>query len=58
MKHGTIRNVVLASYPGAGKTSLTEAFAFSTGIIPTMGSVLQAVRSGILNQKKYIDITH
>ena len=40
MKHGTIRNVVLASYPGAGKTSLTEAFAFSTGIIPTMGSVL------------------
>ncbi len=41
MKHGTIRNVVLASYPGAGKTSLTEAFAFSTGIIPTMGSVLQ-----------------
>ena len=41
MKHGTIRNVVLASYPGAGKTSLTEALAFSTGIIPTMGSVLQ-----------------
>jgi elongation factor G len=44
MKNGTprtIRNVVLASYPGAGKTSLTEAFAFSTGIIPTMGSVLQ-----------------
>ena len=41
MKHGTIRNVVLASYPGAGKTSLTEAIAFSTGIIPTMGHVLQ-----------------
>ncbi len=44
MKNGTprtIRNVVLASYPGAGKTSLTEALAFSTGIIPTMGSVLQ-----------------
>ena len=41
MKHGTIRNVVLASYPGAGKTSLAEALAFSTGIIPTMGSVLQ-----------------
>ena len=37
----TIRNVVLASYPGAGKTSLTEALAFSTGIIPSMGSVLQ-----------------
>jgi elongation factor G len=44
MKSGTprtIRNVVLASYPGAGKTSLTEALAFSTGIIPSMGSVLQ-----------------
>ena len=41
MKNGTIRNVVLASYPGAGKTSLTEALAFSTGLIPTMGHVLQ-----------------
>ena len=44
MKDGTpraIRNVVLASYPGAGKTSLTEALAFSAGIIPTMGHVLQ-----------------
>ena len=41
MKHGTIRNVVLASYPGAGKTSLSEAFAFSAGMIPSMGSVLQ-----------------
>ena len=41
MKNGTIRNVVLASYPGAGKTSLTEALAFSTATIPTMGSILQ-----------------
>ena len=41
MKNGTIRNVVLASYPGAGKTSLTEALAFSTGTIPTMGNILQ-----------------
>ena len=44
MKNGTprtIRNIVLASYPGAGKTSLTEALAFSAGIIPNMGSVLQ-----------------
>jgi len=41
MKNGTIRNVVLASYPGAGKTSLTEALAYSTGIISTMGHVLQ-----------------
>ncbi len=41
MKHGTIRNVVLASYPGAGKTSLTEAFAFSSRMIPAMGNVLE-----------------
>ncbi len=41
MKHGTIHNVVLASYPGAGKTSLTEALAFSAGLIPSMGHVLQ-----------------
>ena len=46
MKHGTIRNVVLASYPGAGKTSLTEAVAFSAGMIPTMGSVLQGSTIG------------
>jgi elongation factor G len=46
MKNGTIRNVVLASYPGAGKTSLTEALAFSTGIIPAMGSVLQGTTIG------------
>ena len=36
-----IRNVVLASYPGAGKTSLSESIAFSTGMIPSMGSILQ-----------------
>ena len=46
MKHGTICNVVLASYPGAGKTSFTEALAFSTGIIPTMGHVLQGTTIG------------
>ncbi len=34
----TIRNVVLASYAGAGKTSLAEAMAFSAGGIPSMGS--------------------
>jgi len=41
MTHHTtksIRNVVLASYAGAGKTSLAEALAFSAGIIPSMGS--------------------
>jgi len=37
----TIRNVVLASYPGAGKTSLAEALVFSSGGIPSMGTVLQ-----------------
>ena len=44
MKNGvprTIRNVVLASYPGVGKTSLSEALGFSTGIIPTMGNITQ-----------------
>lgn len=34
----TIRNVVLASYPGAGKTALAEALVFSAGSIPAMGS--------------------
>lgn len=34
----SIRNVVLASYAGAGKTSLAEAMAFSAGGIPSMGS--------------------
>jgi len=33
----TMRNVVLASYAGAGKTSLAEAMAFSAGGIPSMG---------------------
>ncbi len=34
----SIRNVVLASYAGAGKTSLAEALVFSAGVIPSMGS--------------------
>ncbi len=34
-----IRNVALVSYTGAGKTSLLEAFLYSAGVIPTMGSV-------------------
>lgn len=34
----SIRNVVLASYAGAGKTSLAEALAYSAGVIPSMGS--------------------
>ncbi|MCA9456636.1 MAG: elongation factor G [Nitrospira sp.] len=37
----SIRNVVICSYPGAGKTTLCEALAFSTGIIPTMGTIPQ-----------------
>ncbi len=32
-----IRNVVLLSHSGAGKTSLTEAMLFSTGAIPRLG---------------------
>lgn len=34
-----IRNVALVSYTGAGKTSLLEAFLYSSGVIPSMGSV-------------------
>jgi elongation factor G len=37
----TIRNLAFASYPGAGKTTLCEALAFTTGAIPTMGSISQ-----------------
>ncbi len=37
----SIRNVVITSYPGAGKTTLCEALAFSTGVIPTMGTIPQ-----------------
>ena len=36
----SIRNVVLASYAGAGKTSLAEALVYSAGVIPTMGATL------------------
>ncbi|MCH7614978.1 MAG: GTP-binding protein [Nitrospinae bacterium] len=36
----SIRNVVLASYAGAGKTSLAEALVYSAGVIPAMGSTL------------------
>ena len=34
----SIRNVVFASYVGAGKTSLVEALLFSAGVIPSMGT--------------------
>lgn len=36
-----IRNVAFVSYPGAGKTTLCEALAFTVGAIPTMGSILK-----------------
>ena len=36
-----IRNIALASSPGAGKTSLCEALAYTAGAIPSMGSVLK-----------------
>ncbi len=36
-----IRNVAFASYPGAGKTSLCEALALTTGAIPALGNVPQ-----------------
>ena len=34
-----IRNVVLLSHSGAGKTSLSEAMLFASGVIPRMGKV-------------------
>src|SRR3990172_8501731 len=34
-----IRNVVLLSHSGAGKTSLAEALLFATGAIPRLGRV-------------------
>ncbi|MDR4495395.1 MAG: elongation factor G [Nitrospirales bacterium] len=49
MKHtnpSPIRNVAFASYPGAGKTTLCEAIAWTTGIIPSMGSILQGTTIG------------
>ncbi len=42
----SIRNVVISSYPGAGKTTLCEALAFSTGVIPTMGTIPQGNTMG------------
>ena len=38
-KPQAIRNVAFASYPGAGKTSLCEALALTTGAISALGSV-------------------
>jgi elongation factor G len=38
---GPIRNVVIVSNVGAGKTSLSEAILFSGGAVPTLGSVAQ-----------------
>ena len=37
----SIRNVAFASYPGAGKTTLCEAIAWTAGVIPSMGTILQ-----------------
>lgn len=37
----SIRNIALASSPGAGKSSLAEALAFTAGAIPAMGSILK-----------------
>ena len=36
---GQIRNVVLLSHSGAGKTSLSEAMLFASGAISRMGKI-------------------
>ena len=36
-----IRNIAIASAPGSGKTSLSEALAYTAGAIPSMGSILK-----------------
>ena len=49
MKHVTpssIRNVAFASYPGAGKTTLCEAIAWTAGAIPSMGTIPQGTTIG------------
>ncbi len=40
LRADAIRNVAVVSNTGAGKTSLVEALAYATGVIPSMGSVL------------------
>jgi elongation factor G len=37
----SLRNVVLISSAGAGKTSLAEAMVFATGAVPHLGSIAQ-----------------
>jgi elongation factor G len=37
----SLRNVAVIANRGAGKTSLAEAILLTTGVIPTMGSVMQ-----------------
>lgn len=41
LQRESLRNVVLISNAGAGKTSLAEAILFATGTVPHLGSVAQ-----------------
>jgi len=41
LRRESLRNVVLISSAGAGKTSLAEAMLFASGAIPHLGSVVQ-----------------
>ncbi|MEQ1791104.1 MAG: GTP-binding protein, partial [Nitrospiraceae bacterium] len=41
LRRESLRNVVLISSAGAGKTSLSEAMLFATGAVPRLGSVAQ-----------------
>jgi elongation factor G len=37
----SLRNVILISSAGAGKTSLAEAMLFASGVVPHLGSITQ-----------------
>ena len=41
LRRESLRNVVLISSAGAGKTSLAEAMLFASGAVPNLGSVAQ-----------------